>query len=104
MEVTQMFSKTFKAAMMALAGFAVAAAIMPREARADWLADLFGDSSGNFNSREMVRFSPKFEPGQIVISFGDRRLYYVQQRGTAISYPIAIPKGDARWSGISKVS
>jgi lipoprotein-anchoring transpeptidase ErfK/SrfK len=104
MEVTQMFSKTFRAALMAFGGIALGAAMMPGQAKADWLSDLFGDSSGNFQGRTTVRFSPKYEIGQIVVSFGDRRLYYVQSRGVAISYPIAIPKGEARWSGISTVS
>jgi lipoprotein-anchoring transpeptidase ErfK/SrfK len=104
MEVTQMFSKTFRAALVAIGGIALGAAMMPGQAKADWLSDLFGDSSGNFSSKHMVRFSPKYSPGQIVVSFGDRRLYYVTQKGSAISYPIAIPKGDARWAGTSIVS
>jgi lipoprotein-anchoring transpeptidase ErfK/SrfK len=99
-----MFSKTFRAALVALGGIALGAAMMPGQAKADWLSDLFGDSSGNFSSKHMVRFSPKYAPGQIVVSFGDRRLYYVTQSGSAISYPIAIPKGDARWAGTSIVS
>ena len=99
-----MFSKTFRAALVALGGIALGAAMMPGQAKADWLSDLFGDSSGNFSSKHMVRFSPKYSPGQIVVSFGDRRLYYVTQTGSAISYPIAIPKGDARWAGTSIVS
>lgn len=99
-----MFSKTFRAALVAFGGIALGAAVMPTQAKADWLSDLFGDSSGNFSSKHMVRFSPKYSPGQIVVSFGDRRLYYVTQTGSAISYPIAIPKGDARWAGTSIVS
>src|SRR5262245_7426762 len=104
MEVIQMGSKTFKAVLMAFAGLAMATAMMPREARADWLSDLFGGPSGNYVAREMVRFSPKYEAGQIIISFGDRRLYFIRAKGMAISYPIAIPKGDARWAGVSNVS
>ena len=46
------------------------------------------DGSG----REVVRFSPQFAPGQIIVSFGDRRLYFVTRPGEAISYPIAIPR------------
>jgi lipoprotein-anchoring transpeptidase ErfK/SrfK len=98
-----MFSRTFRA-LVAFGGFALGAAVMPLEARADWLSDLFGDPGGNFHPRTTVRFSPKYQPGQIIISFGDRRLYYVSGRGTAISYPIAIPKGDARWAGSMTVS
>jgi lipoprotein-anchoring transpeptidase ErfK/SrfK len=98
-----MFSRTFRA-LVAFGGIALGAALMPLEARADWLSDLFGDPGGNFHPRTVVRFSPKYEPGQIIISFGDRRLYYVSGRGNAISYPIAIPKGDARWAGSMTVS
>ncbi len=99
-----MFRKMFRAALFAFGGIALSAAVMPQQAHADWLSDLFGDSSGSFSGRTTVRFSPKYAPGQIIVSFGDRRLYYVLQKGTAISYPIAIPKGDARWAGNSVVS
>lgn len=99
-----MFSKTVRAALVAFGSIALGAAIMPHQAKADWLSDLFGDSSGNYQSKTMVRFSPKYEPGQIIVSFGQRRLFYITQKGQAISYPIAIPKGDARWAGTSIVS
>jgi lipoprotein-anchoring transpeptidase ErfK/SrfK len=99
-----MFSKTVRAALVAFGGIALGAAVMPYQAKADWLSDLFGDATGNFQSKTMVRFSPKYEVGQIIVSFGDRRLYYVTGKGQALSYPIAIPKGDARWAGVSTVS
>ncbi len=104
MEVTQMFSKMFRAAFVAFASVAIGASILPQQARADWLDDLFGGPSGGYSAKTMVRFSPRYEPGQIIISFGDRRLYYVVRKGSAISYPIAIPKGDARWAGVLTVS
>jgi lipoprotein-anchoring transpeptidase ErfK/SrfK len=104
MEVTQMFRNMVRAALFAFGGIALGAAVMPQQAHADWLADLFGDSNGNIQNRYMTRIAPSFQPGQIVVSFGDRRLYYVLQKGQAISYPIAIPKGDARWQGQSTVS
>ena len=37
-------------------------------------------------------------------SGGDRRLYYVTRSGEAISYPIAIPRDEDRWEGITAVS
>jgi lipoprotein-anchoring transpeptidase ErfK/SrfK len=94
------------------------------EARADqdWLRDFqrpSGSSSGNSSSsgwgdffgggggvsgRYSTSFPKTYGAGQIVVSFGDRRLYYVQAKGRAISYPIAIPKGEARWAGILRVS
>jgi lipoprotein-anchoring transpeptidase ErfK/SrfK len=106
MEVTQMFRKMLRAALVAVGGIALGAAVMPSQAQADWLDDLFGGGSGGggYSGRETVRFSPRFDAGQIIVSFGDRRLYYVIGKGTALSYPIAIPKGDARWAGTSIVS
>jgi lipoprotein-anchoring transpeptidase ErfK/SrfK len=45
-----------------------------------------------------------YTPGEIIVSFGDRRLYYIESKATAISYAIAIPKAEAKWSGVSYVS
>lgn len=64
---------------------------------------LFGESSSQ-SGRAVVSFTRKYSPGTIVVSFGDRRLYYVSKQGEAISYPIGVPTGDARWSGTSHVS
>ena len=50
-------------------------------------------------SREVVSFNPSHAPGQLIVSFGDRRLYWVHRRGEAISYPIAIPREKSRWQG-----
>lgn len=63
----------------------------------------FGGGGGTYG-RYQVNFPGGYGPGQIVVSFGDRRLYYVQTKGQAISYPIAIPKGEARWAGVLRVS
>ncbi len=54
--------------------------------------------------RQTVSFSPSFKPGQIVVSFGDRRLYHVVKPGQATSYPIAIPRDQSRWQGATTVS
>lgn len=71
----------------------------------DLFSALFGDGpSGVASGKQYVSFSKKFRRNTVVVSFGDRRLYYINKRGQAISYPIAIPKGDARWSGNSRVS
>ena len=55
-------------------------------------------------SREVVAFHPAHPAGQIIVSFGDRRLYWVHRRGEAISYPIAIPREKSRWQGVTTVS
>jgi hypothetical protein len=43
-------------------------------------------------------------PGEVIVSFGDRRLYLVTRPGEAISYPIAIPREQSKWSGTTSVS
>lgn len=54
--------------------------------------------------RQTVAFNEQYSPGQIIVSFGDRRLYLITKRGQAISYPIAIPREDAKWEGVTNVS
>ena len=66
----------------------------------DWGGKQVVDDSG----REVVRFNPQYPEGHIIVSFGDRRLYYVTQPGEAISYPIAIPREEDRWEGTTKVT
>ena len=66
----------------------------------DWGGDEILGSSG----RTVVRFTTKYRPGQLVVSFGDRRLYYVTKPGEAISYPIAIPREQSRWEGVMSIS
>src|SRR5687767_10033975 len=71
-------------------------------------AQLFWDWGGGEqrggSGREIVRFDPRFGAGEIVVSFGDRRLYYIDKPGEAISYPIAIPRDEDRWEGVTAVS
>ena len=68
-----------------------------------FLDDLFGNFS-NGGGKQLIRFSRHYEPGVIVVSFGDRRLYFVNKRGRAISYPIAIPSDSKMWKGQLKVT
>lgn len=85
-------------ALIALPCFAAA----PASAQLLWDwggGDVVGDSG-----REVVSFSPQFPPGQVVVSFGDRRLYFVTRPGEAISYPIAIPREEDRWEGVTTVT
>jgi lipoprotein-anchoring transpeptidase ErfK/SrfK len=55
-------------------------------------------------SREIVGFHPSYAPRQIIVSFGDRRLYWIHKKGEAISYPIAVPREQSRWAGVTSVS
>jgi lipoprotein-anchoring transpeptidase ErfK/SrfK len=56
------------------------------------------------SGKTTVRFTSQYSPGQIVVSFGDRRLYLVTRPGEALSYPIAIPREQSRWQGITSVT
>ena len=42
-------------------------------------------------SREVVSFDPRQTPGQIIVSFGDRRLYWVQRPGRGRQLPYRYP-------------
>jgi lipoprotein-anchoring transpeptidase ErfK/SrfK len=66
----------------------------------DWGGGSMVDGSG----REVVRFSPQYAKGEIVVSFGDRRLYFITKPGEAISYPIAVPREESRWAGNTSVT
>jgi lipoprotein-anchoring transpeptidase ErfK/SrfK len=84
-----------------LAGATVATATSGANAQSwDWGGgSVFGGSGA-----ASVSFSPKFKPGQLIVSFGDRRLYLITRPGQAISYPIAIPRQQSRWEGVMRVS
>lgn len=68
----------------------------------DWLWG--GETTYGGAGRQTVSFSGAYAPGQIIVSFGDRRLYFITRPGVADSYPIAIPKSEARWEGLTSVS
>ena len=62
--------------------------IAPASAQLFW--DWGGGNLVGGSGREVVRFDPHFSKGKIIVSFGDRRLYYITRPGEAVSYPIAI--------------
>ena len=78
-----------------------------RAQSADSLGQVFflwgGDKEWG-GGRQTVSFNQSFKPGQVVVSFGDRRLYLVTNQGQALSYPIAIPREQSRWEGVTNVS
>jgi lipoprotein-anchoring transpeptidase ErfK/SrfK len=87
-------------ALSILAG--ILAQARPASAQLFW--DWDGGQESNGCGREMVEFNPRFTAGQIIVSFSDRRLYFIAGAGEAISYPIAIPREQDRWQGVTKVS
>jgi len=65
---------------------------------------LWGGEQEFGGSKQVVSFSPQYKQGQVIVSFGDRRLYLVTKPGQAISYPIAVPRDQSRWQGTTSVS
>ena len=89
-----------------LAGVAAAPLFTtPSTVNAQGLIDfLWGGGEEWGGKRQTVAFSSQFTPGQIIVSFGDRRLYLITRQGQAISYPIAVPREQSRWQGTTSVS
>jgi lipoprotein-anchoring transpeptidase ErfK/SrfK len=74
----------------------------PASAQLFW--DWGGGSTVGGSGRENVRFNPQFKKGEIIVSFGDRRLYFITAPGQAISYPIATPRDESRWQGATTIT
>jgi lipoprotein-anchoring transpeptidase ErfK/SrfK len=89
---------------IAAAAMAVTTGLQIAPASAQLFWDWGGGSTVGGSGREVVSFSPQYGKGQIIVSFGDRRLYYITQPGQAFSYPIAIPREQSRWQGVTSVS
>jgi lipoprotein-anchoring transpeptidase ErfK/SrfK len=51
-----------------------------------------------------VSFPGRHAPGTIVINTGERRLYLVQEGGTAIRYGIGVGRVGFTWKGVRKVT
>lgn len=86
-------------AVAALAG-------VPSTANAQGLIEFLwgGEPEYGGQKRQLVGFDSKYPVGQIIVSFGDRRLYHITKSGQAMSYPIAIPREQSRWEGNTVVS
>jgi lipoprotein-anchoring transpeptidase ErfK/SrfK len=54
-------------------------------------------------ARDTVSFASSVQPGTIVISARQRKLFLVVSPGVAIRYPIAVPKSGKEWSGYATV-
>ena len=89
-----------KVALSGLLPFALAVAVSANSAS----AQSWWGGQNTVYDKEVVSFSKRYSPGQIIVSFGDRRLYHVTRRGEAISYPIAVPRKQSRWQGVLRVS
>lgn len=92
-------AKTLRPLAVACAAGLLFAATPTRAADSLWGGD--AEWGGN---RQTVSFNPQYQKGQIIVSFGDRRLYHVIAPGQAMSYPIAIPREQSRWEGVTSVT
>ena len=99
-----MFARILQKTMMAATFTAAVACFDAAPASAQLLWDWGGGNTVNGSGRENVSFSGQYKKGEIIVSFGDRRLYYVTGQGQAISYPIAIPREQSRWAGTTSVT
>ena len=92
----------FAASAISVLALTGAPAITP--AAAEPFDFLWGGTAEFGGSKQIVNFSQEYKPGQIIVSFTDRRLYHVVKPGQAVSYPVAVPTGEARWQGVTFVS
>ncbi|MFC6741626.1 L,D-transpeptidase [Methylobacterium tardum] len=58
---------------------------------------------GTAQAREIVPFQNGVEPGSIVISVSQRKLYLVNGDGTAIRYPVAVGRPGKQWFGTKPI-
>ncbi|MDX2307068.1 MAG: L,D-transpeptidase [Hyphomicrobium sp.] len=95
---------SLRRAMAVFSTAALLAVANTPQALAQGVDFLWGGDTEWGGQRQSVSFSSKFRPGQIIVSFGDRRLYLITKSGTAISYPIAVPRQQSRWQGRTSVT
>jgi antitoxin (DNA-binding transcriptional repressor) of toxin-antitoxin stability system len=95
------FSLRAKLLSLAVAGavFSVSAPASAQGLFFDW----GGNETSGGSGKQVIAFRGG-TPGEVIVSFGDRRLYYVTRPGEAISYPIAIPREQSRWQGVTSVT
>ncbi len=101
-----MIGQSLKVRHMAAAvlGLGAAIAMTPAAQAQSVFWDWGGSQTFGGAGKQTVRFPTSFRPGEVVVSFGDRRLYHVTSAGTASAYPIAIPREQSRWQGVTSVS
>jgi lipoprotein-anchoring transpeptidase ErfK/SrfK len=54
--------------------------------------------------REVVSFDARYAPGTIIISTGERRLYYVLGEGKALRYGVGVGRPGFTWGGTQAIS
>jgi len=59
--------------------------------------------TGAVASTNVVNFSAGYDPGTVVISMRQRKLYYVLDGARAIQYPVAVAKPGKEWLGYAHI-
>lgn len=54
--------------------------------------------------KQSVPIDKSAKPGDLIVSFSDRKIYFVEKQGQAISYPIAIPREQDDWKGVMNIT
>ncbi len=67
--------------------------------RAALAATLLTLAAGSASGRETVPFNAGVEPGTIIVRTSQRRLYFVVEKGAAVSYRVAVGKSGKQWFG-----
>lgn len=98
-----MVSPTRLARPLAVAAALLLGAAVPASAQSLFFDWGFGETAGG-SGKQTVSWRSGGAPGDIIVSFGDRRLYFIQGNGSALAYPIAIPREQSRWQGVTSVS
>jgi lipoprotein-anchoring transpeptidase ErfK/SrfK len=62
-------------------------------------AILLVGAAGAASARETVPFNSGVEPGTIIVRTSQRRLYFVVEKGAAVSYRVAVGKSGKQWFG-----
>jgi lipoprotein-anchoring transpeptidase ErfK/SrfK len=91
-----------------LAAVALLAALSPAPAAAfadsGPIADFFNEFSQQAIPREVVPYKGGQKPGTVVVSTGQRRLYYVLGGGQAIRYGVGVGRQGFSWSGAKTIT
>jgi len=95
---------TFRQIVSRALSAGVAVATLALTVSAASAQSLWGGDAEWGGAKQTVAFAPQYKAGEIIVSFGDRRLYLISRPGVAISYPIAVPREQSRWEGVTSVS
>ncbi len=74
-----------------------------KETTWDW-GGAEGEKKVDGAGKKSVPIDKSAKPGELIVSFSDRTIYFVEKSGQVISYPIAIPREQDDWKGVMSVS